>query len=159
MNNVCKGDGALLLDTGYLNSSVAVSPRAFPDRTNVADAKLLKILLCCFAEAEIPVRCIMHGACPRRRWDENGEIGHSNPADYGLQPDLIRICSSYLHPTLTCLRAAKAIVMVSDCTLKVDEQIRKETRNSLTSEEISFWSRQALFLTCRFIPWKYLDTR
>ncbi|OJJ52119.1 hypothetical protein ASPSYDRAFT_95826 [Aspergillus sydowii CBS 593.65] len=76
--------------------SIAIAFEMFPKlkATGSTDAAYLLVLLPFFANREISIDILYHGASPRKCWGKLGGIIETHPADVSILRDLIRICSS-----------------------------------------------------------------
>ena len=125
--------------------------------TGSTDAAYLLVLLPFFANREISIDILYHGASPRKCWGKLGEIIETHPADVSILRDLIRICSSEtLMNTLSELHSFSAIAWTSRVTFKLNETVRNTILSNFPSNLRSFWGIQAFTLAYRSIPWKYL---
>jgi hypothetical protein len=143
--------------------SIAAASKALPGLVGIhsEDPKLLLILLCFLASSEVPLDLLFRGASPRRRWSEHGEIEETDALYTGLQSELVHLLSSIpkLSNAFGELVSLSAISRISDQTYMVDRAILACVTDSLPPGLHSFWRLQALVVTYRAIPWKYLEPR
>jgi len=123
------------------------------------DAGILLVLLSLLSTSEkIPLDLPFRGATSRRRWNAQGLIEDTGASRAGLAPELSSLLSdiSRLTNAFHELELA-ATVSNLDQTYTMNEVISSRVHESLSPENLSFWRFQALVVTYRAIPWKYLE--
>lgn len=145
--------------------SEAVSARKLPSLAvewgNISDdANMLLVLLSFFSTSEkISLDLPFRGATPRRRWNELGEIEGVDAVRAGLAGDVGSLLSD--NPRLANafreLNQSSAVSMNTDHTYTLDEAVARRVREGVALEHLSFWRRQALIITYRAIPWRYIE--
>jgi hypothetical protein len=124
------------------------------------DAKILFVVLSFFASCEkIPEDLLIRGSTSRRRWNWCGEIEEVAAIEAGLISELGSLLpdTARLNVAFHELMQLSAISEVSSHVYMIDNDIATRVHESLCPEMITFWSEQALILTYRAIPWKYIE--
>ncbi len=122
---------------------------------------MLLVLLCFLApSAKIPLDILFSGATPRKRWNVHGEIEETDAIHAGLAPELGSLLSDIprLSNAFHELNLLSALSKNSAQTYTLDEAVATRACKSLPPEHFSFWKRQALVVTYRAIPWKYIES-
>ena len=102
---------------------------------------------------------LFKGASPRKRWTIQGGVEDVEAAQTGLDPTLLGLLSdsSKLHNCLSKLHSASSISEHDSETISLDGGVVDRLHRSLSVEEACFWKVQALLVSYRAIPWKYLE--
>lgn len=125
------------------------------------DSKLLLILLCFLADSDISVDLLYFGATPRKRWTEEGGIVEMGAHYIGLMPNLERLLSDRprISNAFNELHGMAAIAKNANGGYVLDAATRARILGTLPSPNHRPWRQQALLLTYRSVPWKYLEPR
>ncbi|KAK8076088.1 hypothetical protein PG994_003360 [Apiospora phragmitis] len=146
----------------WKDSLVAVSSAILGIRgTFSEDARILLVLLAFFsASTKVPLDLVLRGASPRKRWDHRGEIQEVDSGRAGLASRLSVFLSdkARLSRAFHELVSSFAVSQESDETYTLTGELANRVHESLPAEDISFWRYQALVITYRAIPWKYLES-
>jgi hypothetical protein len=125
---------------------------------------LLTLLSLLSTSDKIPYDLLFRGATPRKRWTIRGEVEEANAYRVGLAPQLASLLSdtSRLSEALQKLENSSSVVLDSaaDSTkaYTLNEAVASNARAKLSDEDLSYWRCQALIVTYRAIPWKYLES-
>jgi len=135
--------------------SITVSRVPAPD-----DSTLLLTLACMLADHEFSLDILSRGAAPRERWTEQGEVGEMAASYAGLADDLCSFLSdpSRLRRAVDELERASTFARTSDNVYTLDASVRARVLAELAPDVACFWRQQALIVTYRSIPWKYLES-
>ncbi|KAI9146641.1 Calcium-dependent protein kinase 1 [Paramyrothecium foliicola] len=128
--------------------------------TSSEDAKVLLCLLSFLSTSDKIPLDLVRGALPRKRWNEHGEIEEVNAVHIGLDPELRGLLSDAprLSNAFDELDSSLATSKHGDHTYTLNEAVASRVRGELDAEHFSFWKRQALIITYRAIPWKYIES-
>lgn len=124
------------------------------------DAKILLVLISFFSTVDkIPINLLFRGAAPCKRWTAQGGIEEVDAIHVGLAPELLDFLSD-----ITRLERSFHSLIPSSAVSKDHEQIytlgkaaANHVRERLSAEDLLFWKYQALIITYRAIPWKYIE--
>lgn len=144
-------------------ASLAAASGAIPGSsyTGSEDAHVLLTLLSFLTTSEeIPLDLLFRGATPRGRWTAQGEIKEVDATRAGLAPELRSILSDLQRLGNACheLDLWSAVSKNSDQAYTMSEAVARRVRENLSPELLSFWRCQALLVTYRAIPWKYIES-
>jgi hypothetical protein len=123
-------------------------------------ANILVTLLSFLAPEKIPLDLLSRGATPRARWTVQGETERLAAFHAHLVPELRSLLSDIqrLSDAFHELDQLSAVSKNSDETYTLDDVVAGRVRESLSPELNSFWRCQALTVTYRAIPWKYIES-
>ncbi|KAF2787055.1 hypothetical protein K505DRAFT_354071 [Melanomma pulvis-pyrius CBS 109.77] len=125
------------------------------------DANTLLIVLSFFSTSEkIPLDLLPRGAAPRKRWTEQGVVVQVDAIRDGLVPELCSLLLDMprLSEALQELESSASIVLDSKEIYTLNEAVANCVCKKLSAEHFSFWKCQALIVTYRAVPWKYLES-
>lgn len=127
--------------------------------TSIQDTKSLGLLVSCLSPFhEITSEFLRRGGLPRKRWTTNGNIEEVEATTAGLSPELTHLLSDSLR--LKCaldgLLSTAVLRKVRDA-YELNDETASHIRQGISGNELDFWKRQALVVTCSVIPWKYIE--
>lgn len=125
------------------------------------DGNLLLILLSFLKASEkIHLDLLFRGATPRKRWNEHGEIEEVDARHACLAPELVNLLSDIqkLDDAFHELERSSTVLKDPDQTYTVNENVVDRVRGGIPQAKVSFWRCQALIVTYRAIPWKYIES-
>jgi hypothetical protein len=133
--------------------------------TQAEDAHVLLTLLSLLSTSDkIPFDLLFRGATPRKRWTIQGEVEEVDADRVGLAPQVACLLSDAprLSEAFQKLEESSSVVLDSAVgstkAYKLNEAIASNARAKLSGEDLSSWRWQALIVTYRAIPWKYLES-
>ena len=136
--------------------SEAAASEFLPNTTS--DSKLLLILVCMLASSPFSLRLLFRGATPRKRWTEQGHIGESTCIGLAIELKGFLLSMSRLHRAVDELECALVVVKTDDDRYILDLATQARILNVMSPKLRQFWAEQALVITYRAIPWKYLES-
>ncbi len=121
------------------------------------DAQFLLILICMLASSEFSSSSLSHGALPRKRWTEQGQVG--DMACAGLAPQLEKPLSNplRLRSAIGELERALVITRTYEDRYILDEATRGRILSTLPPRASQVWREQAFNFTCHAVFWKHLE--
>lgn len=124
------------------------------------DAKVVLTLLSFLSAPDsIPLDLLSRGAGPRRRWTTQGGIEEVDAVHTGLAPELrsLLLDGKRLEGVFDSLGLSSVISSDHDQNYILDETIASRVRDGVPAEDLPFWISQALIVSYRAIPWKYIE--
>ncbi|RSL49133.1 hypothetical protein CEP53_009263 [Fusarium sp. AF-6] len=102
---------------------------------------------------------LSRGAAPRKRWTTLGGIEEVDAVHTGLAPELRSLLSDdkRLESVFDGLGLSSVVSRDHDQNYTLDETIASHARESVPAEDFPFWRCQALIVSYRAIPWKYIE--
>lgn len=135
------------------------------------DANILFLLLSRLAVKEpIPLAMLLLGTTSRKRWTQAGGVADVEATDVGLSSELARFVSDpkRLDDAFRELggcqpsswTTASPLRLLEDGLYSIDEAVANRLNDELhlSTAVATFWKEQALIVSYRAIPWKYLET-
>lgn len=102
---------------------------------------------------------LFKGALPRKRWTVQGGVEDVDAARMGLDPTLLGLLSdrSRLRNCLSELHSSSSISEHDSEAIGLERDVVDRLRKGLSVEDADLWKVQALLVSYRAIPWKYLE--
>lgn len=122
-------------------------------------AKILLALIPALSTTDnIPIDLLIRGASPRKRWGPDGQIEEIDATHAGLAPEVVSFLSDpqRLRPVLNEV-SRLSVKEQWPGILVADKPAFDNVWEKLSANQRIFWSRQALILCYRVIPWSYLE--
>lgn len=122
------------------------------------DSKLLLTLISMLASSQFSLQILSLGVTPRKRWTWQGQI--AEVACAGLAPELRDLLSdvSTLRRAVNELERSSVVAKISDDRYALDVATGASVLATLPPEIRQFWRQQALIITYRAVPWKYIES-
>lgn len=131
-----------------------------PDGFRSDDAKVILTLLSFLSTSDpISLDLLSHGAAARKRWTTLGGIEEVDAVHAGLAPELRNLLSDgkRLESVFDGLCLSSVVSMDNDENYTLDEAVASRVREGVPAEDLPFWRCQALVVSYRAIPWKYIQ--
>lgn len=149
---------------GDLLASMAQNTQLLPGLVVSEPTNTLLMLLCFLAPSvQVSLHHLHLGTASRKRWDTRGEMEEVEAVRAGLSPELLRLLDtpSVLATSLEELCRVNVVGKVpgNSDMYALNEVLRARIRDSLPLDLQTYLRSQALLLTYRAVPWKYLEPK
>ncbi|KAL2693528.1 hypothetical protein Neosp_000088 [[Neocosmospora] mangrovei] len=145
-------------ETPQLTTVLEAAPGPVDMRSD--DAKVMLTLLSFFSTPDsIPLDLLSRGAAPRKRWTTRGGVEEVDTAHTGLAPELhsLLLDGKRLGGVFDSLGLSSVVSRDHDQNYTLDETVATRVHDSVPPEDLPFWRSQALIISYRAIPWKYIE--
>lgn len=124
-----------------------------------SDARLRLLLSFLSPNCKITHEFLLRAGSSRKRWTLSGGVEEVDATAAGLAPELTGLlCDSpRLRNALSSL--SPAVLKKSDQGYTLDVDAVKSIHRDLPTESLIFWKTQALIVSYRACPWKYIEPR
>lgn len=124
------------------------------------DSRSLGLLLSFFSPSyPITHDFLLRGGSPRKRWTRDGGIEEVDATTSGLFPELTSLLSNSPRLSHALMSLATTVLRKSDQGYILDADAARRIRQGLPAEALTAWKTQALIISYRACPWKYIEPR
>lgn len=140
-------------------TEVASETTARLDGSPTSDARLRLLLSFLSPNCKITHDFLLRAGTSRKRWTLCGGVKEVDATAAGLAPELTGLLSDAPRLSNALSSLAPAMLKEIDQGYTLDMDAVTRIHRELPTEALMFWKTQALIVSYRACPWKYIEPR